>query len=383
MTTSSAQNTSGTVGQARYRIAILIDDMGDNLRTGEQALALPGAISYAFLPHTAHAQQLARAAHNAGRDVLLHAPMQSESHLNQMGPGALTLSMTEAELRQQFIANIAAIPYARGFNNHMGSVLTRDRERMHWLMQEARQRNLFFVDSRTTNQSIAASVAREHGLFTRGRDVFLDHDLNVEAIRVQFRQLLRIARERGSALAIGHPHASTLQVLREELGEGLRKLDGQNIDLVGVSALSAPLASGVSSSVASAGDSRVFSKELDEPDQPPAAQPSKLSAQYPAGVTVAKPALQPAPSKASSAKAKALAPSVLAVSPAHHCAPIKFDQQQLSWHQNLLASEQLAQWLACQRLVSNNKPANITHTTSASTPASSSARLADPQAGLP
>ncbi len=202
---------------AQNRIAILIDDMGDNRVNNERALNLQAPISYAFLPHTALAPRLAREAHNKGRDVLLHAPMQSEAHLKLMGPGALTSDMNEAQLRAQLRDNFDSIPFVRGFNNHMGSVLTRDRTRMQWVMQEAQQRQLFFVDSRTISGSVARDVASASHIPNIGRDVFLDHDNDPAAIRKQWQRLLKKAEEKGYALAIGHPYPNTLAVLEQEL----------------------------------------------------------------------------------------------------------------------------------------------------------------------
>jgi hypothetical protein len=225
--------------QAEVRIAIVIDDMGDNRVNGERALALDAPISYAFLPHTALAPRLAQMAHQKGRDVLLHAPMQSEAHLKLMGPGALTNDMDEYTLRTQLRKNFDAVPFVRGFNNHMGSVLTRDRQRMAWVMQEARSRGLFFVDSRTISGSVAREVASASQIPNIGRDVFLDHDNSVTAIRKQWQHLLSKARDKGFAVAIGHPYPNTLSVLEQELP----KLTG--IDVVPVSSLLGSLPSPV------------------------------------------------------------------------------------------------------------------------------------------
>lgn len=215
------------------RIAILIDDMGDNRPLGERALALNGAVSYAFLPHTAHAPDMARTAKELGRDVLLHAPMESEASLQLMGKGALTTSMSEEELRTQLRANLQSIPYVQGFNNHMGSVLTRDRQRMQWLFEEVKGSPLFFVDSRTTAESVALPEARRLGVPSVGRDIFLDHEESAEAVERQFERLLKIARERGYALAIGHPKRNTLAVLEKRLNA----LAQEQVELVPVSML--------------------------------------------------------------------------------------------------------------------------------------------------
>ena len=230
---SSRTGSISDRGRAPARIAILIDDVGDNRALGERALALPGPVSYAFLPHTAHAPMLARSAHNKGRDVLLHAPMESEARQQLMGPGALTMQMSEPDLRAQLRKNLASIPFVRGFNNHMGSVLTKDATRMSWLLEEARSQSLFFVDSRTTSHSVAGPTARKLGVPTLGRDIFLDHEDSPAAVERQFDRLLKLARERGHALAIGHPRPATLQVLERRLPG----LADAGVQLVPVSAL--------------------------------------------------------------------------------------------------------------------------------------------------
>jgi len=216
---ASNSETVNVNAHPEVRIAILIDDMGDNRALGERALALKGDISYAFLPHTQYAASLARAANQVGRDVLLHAPMESEEHLSLMGRGALTTSMSEQDLRVQLRENFDSIPFVQGFNNHMGSVLTRDRQRMRWLFEEAKARNVFFVDSRTTAESVALPEARAMGIPSFGRDIFLDHEDSASAISRQFDRLLQLARKRGFALAIGHPKKNTLSVLERRLAE--------------------------------------------------------------------------------------------------------------------------------------------------------------------
>lgn len=225
--------TLAHAAQALPRIAILIDDMGDNRPLGERALALKGAVSYAFLPHTAHAPEMAREANALGRDVLLHAPMESEASLQLMGKGALTTGMSEAELREQLRINLQSIPYVQGFNNHMGSVLTRDRQRMQWLFEEVKGSPLFFVDSRTTAESVALPEARRLGVPSVGRDIFLDHVDSEQAVDEQFDRLLKIARQRGYALAIGHPKRNTLAVLEKRLNALAR----EQVELVPVSML--------------------------------------------------------------------------------------------------------------------------------------------------
>lgn len=203
--------------QAEALIAIVIDDMGDLYSEGRQAIALPGALTFSFLPHTPYAVQLAKQAHAQGRGVMLHLPMQAERG-NRLGPGGITQAMSEDEFRQTLRENLAAVPHLRGVNNHMGSLLTRRAVQMDWVMSELQQHaGLFFVDSMTSLRSIARYAAQGHQIPTTRRDVFLDNQRDRDSIRRQFALLLSLARERGAALAIGHPYPATLQVLAEVL----------------------------------------------------------------------------------------------------------------------------------------------------------------------
>lgn len=195
------------------QISIIIDDLGNHRESGLEAVNLPGPVAYAFLPHTPHAAQLAEIAHRNGKEVILHIPMQSRSG-RRLGPGAVTAAMDRIELMRVVSAGLRSVPHVSGVSNHMGSLLTSRRDAMGWLMDLLRVRgNLFFVDSRTTGSSRALEVAQQRGVPSVTRDVFLDAELNEAEIYRAFQQLLRIARRRGSALAIGHPHEETLTVL--------------------------------------------------------------------------------------------------------------------------------------------------------------------------
>ena len=209
-------------------IAIIIDDMGNHGGWGEAALTIPGPVTYAFLPHTPHARRLALKAHALKKEVMLHLPMQSHEG-NPLGPGALTLHMTEAAFKRTLLDDLNAIPYARGLNNHMRSLLTRHPGAMAWLMQGMRARGeLFFVDSRTTLETVARQLALEYGVPSASRDVFLDNDRSPRAIARQLEQLVKRARRQGYAIGIGHPYPETTQVLSEQLGT----LQSQGVRLI-------------------------------------------------------------------------------------------------------------------------------------------------------
>ena len=214
------------------RIAIVIDDMGNALRPGRAALALPGRVTYAFLPQTPFAGRLAEQAHRLNKEVMLHLPMEAEQPL-PLGPLALHRGMTRSDISQTLDEALSSVPHAVGVNNHMGSLLTSRPEAMQWLMKDLSRRGLFFVDSRTSKESAAANVAEHSAVSVAKRDVFLDSSRDPEAIRAQFQRLIRLAERQGSALAIGHPYPETLDVL----GDELPRLESLGIELVPASRL--------------------------------------------------------------------------------------------------------------------------------------------------
>jgi len=198
-------------------ISIIIDDMGKRLESGRRVLALPGPVACAFLPRARHTDYLARQAHTAGREILLHLPMDSVDG-RRLDAGAVTLDMTEKQFAATVAADLGAVPYVTGINNHMGSLLTRHPGHMLWLMRAMQQQaGLFFVDSRTTVATVAKRVAMENAVPSTERNVFLDNELGADAIAFQFERLLALARKQGTALAIGHPHPQTLAFLEQQL----------------------------------------------------------------------------------------------------------------------------------------------------------------------
>ncbi len=217
----------------RARIAIIIDDLGNNRLTDDRVVRLPGAVACAILPHTPHATRIAQEAHRRGKEVLLHLPMES-LHAQEPGPGALDTSMFEQELAKMLDYNLASVPHAVGINNHMGSGFMADAARMAVLMREIHQRGaLFFIDSRTHATSVALGAARAVGVPALSRDVFLDHEISPEAIDRQMRALIKLAQRRGYAVGIGHPRPLTLAALER----WLPTLDRHGVQLVSLSSM--------------------------------------------------------------------------------------------------------------------------------------------------
>jgi len=217
----------------KAKVAIVIDDMGSDLAHIDALLALDVPLSIAVLPYQPYSAPTARKAEAAGLDVLLHLPMQAEGTSNGLGRGALFTDMGSGEITETLGHDLDEVPGAIGVNNHMGSAFTKDRAGMTIVLNELKARGLFFLDSRTTAETVAESTAREMGVPTSARKVFLDDSNDIEDVRFQFTRLVRLARKDGEAIAIGHPRPATLEVL----GEELPKLDGEGVTLVRVSTL--------------------------------------------------------------------------------------------------------------------------------------------------
>lgn len=216
---------------AQKLASIIIDDLGNNLEYGDMAIALPGPVTLAFLPHTLYAPELADRAHNTGKEIMLHLPLQSVRHHSDT-PGTLKLHMTHAEFIAQLQSDIESIPHIKGINNHMGSLLTQHPGHMNWLMSAlAKEGDLYFIDSRTTTKSVASLFAKKYDVPHLDRDIFLDPDFRPETIRREFTRFINKANQTGYAIAIAHPHPDTIQFIKEHLGE----LEEQGIKLVPVS----------------------------------------------------------------------------------------------------------------------------------------------------
>ena len=216
-------------------LAVVIDDVGYNKSRGLRAIQLPAEITIAILPFAPHTQKLASAANKAGKDLIIHQPMEAipAPHVRREHD-TLTTDMSPAQFDAAIERAIAAVPLTRGFSNHTGSLLTTQREPMRRFMQHLSHRNMLFLDSRTTAQTVALQVANEFGVPAIRRDVFLDHERTTSAIEDAFAKAIRIARQRGYAVVVGHPYPVTLDFLERTLLEL-----PSDINLIGISELTA------------------------------------------------------------------------------------------------------------------------------------------------
>lgn len=208
-------------------LAVIIDDVGLDPAAAGRLIALDLPLTLSILPYAATAPQIAEAARAGGKDVFLHLPMEPAG-LDDPGPLALTRHHSGAALVQRVQWALSRVPGASGFNNHMGSGLTADPEAMDALFAPLAGQDLIFVDSLTSPESVAWSRAAAAGLSAYRRDVFLDHDRDPEAVFAAIQEALDLAAQNGTAIAIGHPHAVTLDALA-----GLRaRAAAAGVDLV-------------------------------------------------------------------------------------------------------------------------------------------------------
>lgn len=198
------------------KLAIVIDDFGYRPQSENQVLAMPQAISVAVLPNAPHSHEMATKAHNSGHEVLIHLPMAPISK-QPLEKDTLRPEMSSDEIERIISEAVNKVPYAVGLNNHMGSAMTSSLFGMQKVMQALERYNLYFLDSMTIGNSQAMRAASGTGVKVIKRKVFLDDSQNEGEIRRQFNRAVELARRNGSAIAIGHPHPSTVRVLQQML----------------------------------------------------------------------------------------------------------------------------------------------------------------------
>ena len=216
----------------RFRMAIVVDDLGLDKKAAEELLRLEIPLTFSIFPFRPFSSTIAQRAHAHGREVILHLPMEPRGYpLKDPGKGALFVSMSEKELVRQLREDLDAVPFIRGVNNHMGSRFMEHRAKVRLVLQELKKRDLFFLDSLTTSKSKGYRVAQELALKVDKRTLFLDNEVEVKDIEAQLKRLTRIARTRGKAIGICHPHPSTIAALKNIIP----KLHSEGVEVVPLS----------------------------------------------------------------------------------------------------------------------------------------------------
>lgn len=196
------------------RLTIVIDDMGASLTQARELLAVRAPVVFSILPYTEHAREVAELAHAAGREVLVHLPMEPMKLRISPGRDALLVGMDAATISRLTRINLASVPHAVGVNNHMGSRFTQHAELVRPALEEIQAQGLFVLDSLTHERSRLAQVSRDMGIPTYRRDVFLDVVRDATTILHQIRKAEHLALQHGQAIAIGHPYPETFEALR-------------------------------------------------------------------------------------------------------------------------------------------------------------------------
>jgi polysaccharide deacetylase 2 family uncharacterized protein YibQ len=198
------------------RVALIIDDLGYDKKMAQKFLELEINLTISILPHSPFQNKIARLASSKGLEIMLHLPMEPVEYPEvNPGPGTLLSSMSPDELINQLEENLNTLPSVKGVNNHMGSKLTAESAQMYQIFSVLKHRGLFFVDSRTTSDSICKPSARLFQVPFAERDIFIDHFQKPDFIRKQIKELIRIAKLNGEAIGILHPHSTTYRILQE------------------------------------------------------------------------------------------------------------------------------------------------------------------------
>lgn len=224
----------GIIQASAAKLAIVIDDFGYRTKEDNQILALPTPVTIAILPDSPHGQLVANKAHQQGREILIHMPMKPLSK-QPLEKNTLAPSMSAEEVDRIIKRAISQVPYAVGMNNHMGSDMTSNLNGMRHVMSSLSQSNFFFLDSVTIGNTQAVKAANEFGVPVVRRHIFLDNHQSEEETRDQLNKAVNYARKHGYAIAIGHPHPSTVRALQKYLPQL-----PNDIELVAVSSLLSP-----------------------------------------------------------------------------------------------------------------------------------------------
>ena len=202
------------------RVAIIIDDIGYDRGLARKFMAFDVPLTFSVLPDSPFGDILVKEIKAQGLELMLHQPMEPREYPQvNPGPGALLSAMTADELIAQLERNLDGLPGVRGVNNHMGSKLTTESSRMYQVFSVIKKRGLYFVDSRSTADTICRPSAHMFQVPFAERDIFLDHFQEAPFIRKQFRLLVKEARKHGQAIAIAHPHSLTVKIFKEMLPE--------------------------------------------------------------------------------------------------------------------------------------------------------------------
>jgi hypothetical protein len=222
--------TKPTGPPPRKKAAIIVDDLGYSLEAVQILCSLKKPITLSILPFAPLTQKTAELARDAGLEMILHLPLESWSRSAKKSPSEVMIfkGMNREEIKRDVEACLHQIPWSRGVNNHTGSRITEDSRMMRIILEVLKDKGLYFIDSRTTRNSVAFDQALQLGVPSASRKVFLDAVDNEEAIQAKLEELFGLARKKGQAVGIGHARPETLRALQKYIGLA----EGYGVELV-------------------------------------------------------------------------------------------------------------------------------------------------------
>ncbi|MDD9269896.1 divergent polysaccharide deacetylase family protein [Paenibacillus sp. MAHUQ-63] len=213
--------SSPAVETKSKKVAIVIDDFGNNMEGTAEMLDLPIPFTVAVMPFLPSTKQDAQLAHDKGHEVILHLPMEPvRGKKSWLGPGALTTDLSSDEIRKRIVAAVEDVPYAIGINNHMGSKVTADERIMNILVDICKERNLILLDSRTSPKSLIGKLASRKGVPFSENQLFFDDLYTYSHISKQMVRFKKLVHDRDLVIAIGHvgpPGKKTASVIKEAI----------------------------------------------------------------------------------------------------------------------------------------------------------------------
>jgi polysaccharide deacetylase 2 family uncharacterized protein YibQ len=203
-------------------VAVIIDDIGFDMKALRDLTDIPAPIAFSVLPYSPHRADAIEFLHARNKEILLHLPMEPHGYPEQSpGKGALMASMDEDQIVRQLKENLAAVPYASGVNNHMGSLFMEDTARLKKVMVELKKQGMFFIDSRTSPGTTGRTAASQTGIPFAERDIFIDHEKGYQAAKTALRSVSRhqATGDNKPLLLIGHPYKDTIRAIKDILPE--------------------------------------------------------------------------------------------------------------------------------------------------------------------